>query len=487
MALTKSSSSTIDEPYSVFSKRKIRWIVIVASISAFFAPFSVNSYFPAMNKIEQDLHVTSQQINLSVTMFMIFQALSPSFWSSLADSRGRRPVYLITLLIYILSCAGLACVSNYTLLLVFRALQAFGASSVIAIGAGTIADITHPSERGGYIGWYSLGWNIGPVVGPAIGAVLSQYLGWRWIFWSLAIVCGVHWCIIGLFLPETLRSLVGNGSGYANPTPFQWYRNYKSQRQHDAVTITQEKPSTTTHVSRKKSFIQKLMTPLQPLLYVKEKDTAILIAYYSVQYAACYCVTTSIPYLFIDIYNLNTLMIGLSYLANGFGCIVGSVIQGKILNRDYRRAQKKCAEIGSTDIPLEHARLRTVWFHAILFKILLVAYGWCLHIKAHLAIALVIHFFLGFTSQAIFNCIQTLLVDLFPNASASVTACNNIFRCLCGAVATTLVLPGVKLLGAGWMFTLVSGILLLSRIPMFWELSRGPRWRHQREQRQLHV
>lgn len=69
---------------------------------------------------------------------MIWQALSPSFWSSLADTRGRRPVYIATLFIYILACVGLALVSNYTLLLVFRMLQAFGASSVIAIGAGTI-------------------------------------------------------------------------------------------------------------------------------------------------------------------------------------------------------------------------------------------------------------------------------------------------------------------------------------------------------------
>lgn len=44
------------QPYTVFSKAKVRWIVVLASIAAFFAPFSVNSYFPAMNTIESVSH-----------------------------------------------------------------------------------------------------------------------------------------------------------------------------------------------------------------------------------------------------------------------------------------------------------------------------------------------------------------------------------------------------------------------------------------------
>lgn len=74
---------------------------------------------------------------------MIFQAISPSFWSALADTRGRRPVYLSTMLVYILACIGLAITSSYTELLLLRMLQAFGASSVIAIGAGTIGKFVH--------------------------------------------------------------------------------------------------------------------------------------------------------------------------------------------------------------------------------------------------------------------------------------------------------------------------------------------------------
>ncbi|KAI9275816.1 major facilitator superfamily domain-containing protein, partial [Phascolomyces articulosus] len=414
-----------------------------------------------MNSVESDLNITSQQVNLSVTVFMIWQALSPSFWSSLADTRGRRPVYIATLFIYILACVGLALVTNYTLLLVFRMVQAFGASSVIAIGAGTIADVTHPAERGGYIGWYSLGWNLGPVIGPAVGGVVSQFMGWRWIFWFLAIFGGAHWILLGFCLPETLRSLVGNGSGYANPTPMQWWYHRQEKKQQQQLENEKEQQliveSNTTTAEKKQSWTQWFLGPLQPLLYAKEKDILILLVYYSVQYAACYAVTTSIPFLFSQLYQLNEIMLGLSYFPNGVGCIMGSIVQGKVLNRDYRRMKRRfsvfpASQPSDLELPIEHARMRTVWIHSLIFNVLLVVYGWCLVVKAHIAIALTIQFFLGFTSQAIFNAIQTLLVDLYPTRSASITASNNIFRCLAGAGATTVVLPALQLVDAGWTF-----------------------------------
>lgn len=106
-------------------------------------------------------------VNLTVTVYMIFQGLSPSFWGSLADLWGRRPVYLATLVVYMGSCIGLALAPKYYVLLILRMLQAFGSSSVIAIGAGVVGDIATPSERGSYFGLFSMGQMLGPVIGKS--------------------------------------------------------------------------------------------------------------------------------------------------------------------------------------------------------------------------------------------------------------------------------------------------------------------------------
>ena len=213
-------------------------------------------------------------------------------------------------------------------------------------------------------------------------------MGWRWIFWILAILGGVHWLILGWCLPETLRSLVGNGSGYANPTPTQWWQ-YRRLSDDEKQQLKQ------THQSSTKKKSSSWLGPFQSLLFAKEKDVLILLIYYSVQYAAVYAVTTSLPLLFGQLYHLNELQLGLAYFPNGIGCILGSVVQGKLLNCDYDRLRKRFSVMSATDLsmPVEKARLRTVWVHSLLFNVLLVVYGWCLYIHAHIAVALVLQFF----------------------------------------------------------------------------------------------
>ena len=82
---------------------------------------------------------------------MLFQGLAPSFWGPLADSYGRRPIFLSTLLVYMLANIGLALTPNFASLMVFRGIQAIGSSSTIAIGAGVIGDIAAVGERGGML------------------------------------------------------------------------------------------------------------------------------------------------------------------------------------------------------------------------------------------------------------------------------------------------------------------------------------------------
>lgn len=104
---------------------------------------------------------------------MIFKGVSPSFWGSLADNIGRRPVYIVTFFIYLGSCIGLACTNNYAGLLILRMLQAVGSSSATALCVGTIGDISLPSERGGNIGISSMGSTVGSLIGPSLGTYLN--------------------------------------------------------------------------------------------------------------------------------------------------------------------------------------------------------------------------------------------------------------------------------------------------------------------------
>ena len=88
---------------------------------------------------------------------------------------------------------------------------------------------------------------------------------------------------------------------------------------------------------------------------------------------------------------------------------------------------------------------------------------------------------LSVTSQ--FNCVSTLLVDMYPGASASATAANNLYRCLCGAAGTGFIEPLIAALGEGWAFTLLACLTLAFAPLLLLEWSRGMRWREERRQR----
>lgn len=73
------------------------------------------------------------------------------------------------------------------------------------MGAGTIADIFEPHERGRGFAYYTCGVLIGPAIGPIIGGYLNQGLGWRSNFWFLSIFSFCTWLGFVFFLPETWR------------------------------------------------------------------------------------------------------------------------------------------------------------------------------------------------------------------------------------------------------------------------------------------
>lgn len=112
----------------------------------------------------------------------------PLFWASQADYAGRKPLYIISLLIYITANILLAALpANLAALFILRIFQGFGAASVLSLGAGTVADIIEPKKRASAMSMVLLGPQLGPVLGPLLGGALTGGGSWRWTFWFLGL------------------------------------------------------------------------------------------------------------------------------------------------------------------------------------------------------------------------------------------------------------------------------------------------------------
>lgn len=213
----------------------------------------------------------------------------------------------------------------------------------------------------------------------------------RWIFWVLVIMASVVWITQIFFLPETLRSLVGSGSGYANPTPTQYIKHhYHDREKHEQSSDTVQKP--------KKSIMAVFKQIGRSFVYLKEKDVLCILVCNSADFAGLHCILSSIGPLFATVYGLDELTVGLTFLSPGFGAFLGSYVSGKIMNWKFKQLANA---MGTTELkkshldpkfPIEKARLGLVWYFGITFNVLLIAYGWCLQYKVHMAIPIVLNF-----------------------------------------------------------------------------------------------
>ncbi|KAH4932353.1 hypothetical protein HBI79_100560 [Parastagonospora nodorum] len=458
-------AGVVEAPYSIYSNKE-KWLIVgMVALAGFYSPLPANIYFPAIPTLAKAFHQSTETINQTVTVYLIFQGLSPMLWGPISDRHGRRLVYLVCLSILVLSSIGMALcpTDQFWLLLFLRCFQSGGSASTIALGAGVIGDISTSRERGGYFGMFNLGPMLAPCIGPSLGGVLAQELGWRSIFWTIVIMVAVCLLCIALFLPETLRSIAGNGS---IPVPYRLRAlvpivgRKASQQAYDPATQTKSKQS------------------INPFVILTYPDVIVLLTFTGIVYAVNYTITATISSAFARIYpGLSQTVLGLCYLPTGAGMIIGSTMTGKMLDWEYSRIKKRLGD----NFTIEYARLRIMPFYLGLFIVCVIGWGWSIQARAHMAVLLCLGTILGWTSIGILNTTMTLNIDILQSRSSGATACTNLVRCSLAAIMISVIDRMTTAWGDGWTYTFWGGICALLLPLMFLEIKMGPRWRAKRE------
>lgn len=448
--------------------------------------FASNIYFPALPTIAADLNVSLELVSLTVTSYLIFQGIAPSLWGPVSDVKGRRIAYICTFLVFIGACIGLAETKNYAALVVLRCLQSTGSASTIAIGSGVIGDITTRAERGGFMGIFQAGLLAPVAVGPVIGGALAGSLGWRSVFWFLMIYAAIFLVILIILLPETLRSVVANGSILSsNPIirlPLSIYQKLS--------TVEKVQNAIPPRLAQQKTI--DIFGPFRILIC---KHTAPIIFFLAIYYAVWQMSITAMSSLFKDGYGLTEIQIGLAFIANGVGSIIGTLITGKILNIDYGRVKAKFETKVSTDIetndaasrvkpdqedfPLEKARLRLIPVFSLLQCLSLLLFGWTIQYphRVHIAVPIISTFITGWTAVSMQSVIMTYLVDIYHEKSAGASASLNLARCLFAAGGTSFVMPLINAVGVGLTFTICVAVQVIALIGPLLQWKCAALWR----------
>src|SRR5215470_5686671 len=177
----------------------------VLALLSSFTPLSIDMYLPALPVIAVDLRGTAGDIQLTLSAFMIAFGVGQIFYGPAGDRFGRRPVILVGLVTYVLASVGCAFAAAAGQLVLLRFLQGLAACGGVVLARTMVRDLAEKDQAARAMSLMMACTSIAPMLAPLIGGQVLWFLGWRAIFWVLALIGVVALSIAGARLPETLR------------------------------------------------------------------------------------------------------------------------------------------------------------------------------------------------------------------------------------------------------------------------------------------
>ncbi|KAI0638936.1 MFS general substrate transporter [Trametes polyzona] len=473
-----------DDPRQWSSTRKNITLFIVSSASLI-TTIAAGIYNPAILQIQEDLHATASQISWTLSLFVLIQGVVPLLWSVMSELKGRKLVYIVSIILFVGGSIGAALSPSIGLLIGMRCVQAAGSSAVLAIGAATLADIYDTHERGAKMGLYYSAPLLGPSIGPILGGGLTQGFDWRACFWFLVIFGGVNTILFVFFFKDTFRRerslayqrvlkrnleenrreeeksrVSSSNDGENKPEP---------QISDVEVGDHQHAPPTFSDIRLSVKDVDPVMPMLRVLRYLN--NPVILIAsgfIYGFSYSILYTTARVLG----SQYGYDALHTGLVLLSFGVGSVAGSILGGKWSDITLARVHRKS---GGQMFP--EMRLQSTFFGMIFLPPSIFAYGWVVRENVHIAAPCVFLFLSGLFSVWIYSSTLAYIVDSNAGRSSSAVATNSLFRGLFAFAAAELAVPIQDHIGDGFMYTLWGCIMIFTNLLILLVWAKGRGWR----------
>ena len=158
------------------------------SVAGFLA---TDMYLPAFGAMQQDLQIQPGAISASLSVFLAGFALAQLIWGPLSDRIGRKPVLLMGLSLFAVSCLAMWWVESATTLLVLRFLQAIGICAAAVTWQALVVDRYPASAANRVFATIMPLVALSPALAPLLGAWLLNHFSWRAIFLVLMLIACV--------------------------------------------------------------------------------------------------------------------------------------------------------------------------------------------------------------------------------------------------------------------------------------------------------
>ena len=143
------------------------------------------------------------------TGYLLTATVSGPIYGKLSDLFGRRPILLFAIVLFLIGSALCGLAQDMWQFVAFRSLQGLGAGALFPVALAVIGDLFEPRERGKYSGFFGAMFGLSSIIGPAIGGIITDTVGWPWVFYVNLpvgiVVLIVIWRLLPRFRPAGPR------------------------------------------------------------------------------------------------------------------------------------------------------------------------------------------------------------------------------------------------------------------------------------------
>ncbi|KAG9713472.1 MFS multidrug transporter-like protein, partial [Aureobasidium melanogenum] len=158
--------------------------------------------------MEQEWGVSRVAITVGVTIFTTGFAIAPMILAPFSEINGRRPMFVVTGILYVILQVCCAVTRSYGGMLAARFFKGCASSTFSTMVGGVISDIYHAEDRNTAMALFSGAALFGTGLGPLVSSFIAYYTTWRWIFYLQVITCGIVQVMVVLFFKESRGSVL---------------------------------------------------------------------------------------------------------------------------------------------------------------------------------------------------------------------------------------------------------------------------------------
>ncbi|KAM0417314.1 hypothetical protein ACHAPT_012695 [Fusarium lateritium] len=424
-------------------------LALLICLYTFVVYLSSAIYSSSTQGVMEKFGVSNLEATLGLAMYVLGYGVGPLLFSPLSEIPriGRSPIYIITMVLFVVLSIPTALVGNFPGLIVLRFLQGFFGSPCLASGGASMSDMYSMVN----LPFAMIAWVAAMSCGPSLGPLLSGFAvtakNWRWSLYESIWVSAPVLIALFIFMPETsgpnillrraqrLRKLTGN-------------QKLLSQSEIDQG-----------HMTVSGIAIDALIKPLE----ITIKDPAVLFVqvYSAIVYGIYYSYFEVFPLVYPVFYGMNLGQVGLVFLCIAIGCIIAIVAYGSFLYFVVTPRIKKVGMGPQENVLL--AGLPTSFGPTLgLFM-----FAWTARASIHWIVPTI-----GITIYAgsVFTVLQCMFLYIplsYPQYAASLFAANDLFRSALACGSILFAHPLYENLGIAEGTSLLGGLSVIGIIGMW--------------------